>query len=242
MSYRRQFRYSKMNPTGFSKPPFAAFNPHIKEAPVMRNENMIITSIDPGIVNCGIYVNCIDTKSKKQTSIFLGKLEFNDGDNHYITSINKLDKLEEEQKFFSSSHYIVIESQMAVSYDNTRMAQHLITYFMTKLKDKGNRPLIIEFNSQSKTRLLDCPKGMKKPQYKKWCREKAISSLEERKSPKEEKFITCLKVVKKGDDMGDAVCQMYAWMKVMRGESIVVPKPVLRTPLPQTKAMIEIED
>lgn len=228
MSYRRQFRYSKMNPTGFSKPPFAAFNPHVKEAPVMRNENMIITSIDPGIVNCGIYVNCIDTKSKKQTSIFLGKLEFNDGDNHYITSINKLDKLEEEQKFFSSSHYIVIESQMAVSYDNTRMAQHLITYFSTKFKDKGNRPIIIEFNSQSKTRLLECPKGMKKHQYKKWCKDKAVEILKSRNSKSEDKFIKILEITKKADDMGDSICQCYAWKMVMDGEAIKVPKPVLR--------------
>lgn len=242
MAYRRYHRFNKNNPVGLGKPPFASFNPHLKEAPVMRNKNMIIVSIDPGIVNCGVYINCLNTETGKETSIYMARLEFNKGENHYVSSLKILNELEETEKYFSSAHYIVIESQMAVSYDNTRMAQHLITYFMTKLKDKGNRPLIIEFNSQSKTRLLDCPKGMKKPQYKKWCQEKAISFLEDRKSPKEEKFITCLKVVKKGDDMGDAVCQMYAWMKVMRGESIVVPKPVLRTPLPQAKAMIEIED
>jgi hypothetical protein len=228
MSYRRQFKYSKLNPVGFSKPPFAAFNSHTKDSPVMRNENMIITSIDPGIVNCGIYVNCINTKSGKQTSLFLGKLEFNDGENHYITSINKLDKLEEEQKFFSSSHYIVIESQMAVSYDNTRMAQHLITYFSTKLKDIGNRPIIIEFNSQSKTRLLDCPKGMKKHHYKKWCKDKAIEILKSRDSKSEDKFIKILEITKKADDMGDSICQCHAWKMVMDGEAVKVPKPVLR--------------
>ena len=212
MAYRRYHKFNKNNPVGLGKPPFASFNPHLKESPVMRNENMIIVSIDPGIVNCGVYINCLNTETGKETSIYMARLEFNKGENHYVSSLKILNELEETEKYFSSAHYIVIESQMAVSYDNTRMAQHLITYFMTK------------------------------PQYKKWCQEKAISLLEDRKSPKEEKFITCLKVVKKGDDMGDAVCQMYAWMKVMRGESIVVPKPVLRTPLPQAKTMIEIED
>ena len=242
MAYRRFHRFNKNNPVGLGKPPFATFNPHTKDAPVMRNENMIIVSIDPGIVNCGVYINCINTETNQETSIYMARLEFNREENHYSSSLKVLDQLEDSEKYFSSAHYIVIESQMAVSYDNTRMAQHLITYFMTKLKNKGNRPLVIEFNSQSKTRLLDCPKGLKKPQYKKWCREKAISFLEERKNKKEEKFITCLKVVNKGDDMGDAVCQMYAWMKVMRGESIQIPQPVMRTPVPVTKTVVEIED
>jgi hypothetical protein len=242
MAYRRYHRFNKNNPVGLGKPPFATFNPHSKESPVMRNNNMVIVSIDPGIVNCGIYINCIDTETGNETSIYMARLEFNREENHYASSLRVLNDLEDSEKYFSSAHYIIIESQMAISYDNTRMAQHLITYFMTKLKDQGNRPLIIEFNSQSKTRLLDCPKGMKKPQYKKWCREKAISLLEERKSKKEEKFITCLKVVKKGDDMGDAVCQMYAWMKVMNGESVFVPKPIVRDSSIQPAPMIEIED
>ena len=139
-----------------------------------------------------------------------------------------MDKLEEERKIFSSSHYIVIESQMAVSYDNTRMAQHLITYFTTKLKDKGNRPLVIEFNSQSKTRLLGCPKGMKKHQYKKWCKEKAVELLKERNEEKEQKYIDIITKTKKADDMGDAVCQYYAWKMVMDGKAIEVPKTVFK--------------
>jgi len=228
MAYRRQFRFSKNNPVGFSKPPFASFNCHTRDAPVMRNENMVITSIDPGIVNCGIYVDCINTKTGKQKSLYLGKLEFNDGENHYTTSISKLDKLEEEQKFFSSSHYIVIESQMAISYDNTRMGQHLISYFITKLRDKGNRPLVIEFNSQSKTRLLECPKGMKKPQYKKWCKEKAIEILKNREEESENKFIEILEKTKKADDMGDSICQLHAWLMVMNGEAVKVPKPFFK--------------
>ena len=202
MSYYRQFRYSKKNPTGAIKPPFASFNPHSKESPVQRSEEIIITSIDPGIVNCGIYVCCFNPETGTQRSLYLGKLEFNDGDNHYITSAEKLDKIEENKNLFSSSHYIIIESQMAVSYDNTRMAQHLITYFTTKLKDKGNRPLVIEFNSQSKTRLLECPKGLKKHQYKKWCKEKAVELLKERNSDKEEKYIEIIQKTKKADDMG----------------------------------------
>ena len=228
MSYRRYYRFNKNNPVGLGKPPFALFSSHDLEAPVQRNENIIVTSIDPGIVNCGVYINCTNTETGEMKSLYLTKLQFNKEDNHYISSLKILDDLERKNKFFSSSHYIVIESQMAVSYDNTRMAQHLITYFTTRYRNEGNRPVVIEFNSQSKTRLLDCPKGMKKPEYKKWCHEKAISLLESRNLKSEEKFIKLLKSSKKADDMGDSVCQFYAWDMVMKGESFKIPKPVVR--------------
>lgn len=237
MSYKRYHRYSKKNPVGATKPPFADFNFHDLEAPVLRNQNMLITSIDPGIVNCGLYVNCVNTETFEQKSIHLSKLEFNKGENHYVESLKKLEEIEEKYKYFSSSHYIVIESQMAISYDNTRMGQHLITFFMTFLKNKGNRPIIIEFNSQSKTRLLGCPKGLKKPEYKVWCREKAIELLKSR-GEREEKFINFLKNSKKKDDMGDAICQCEAWLMVYKGEAIQVPKPVVR----QKETTIEIEE
>ena len=115
------------------------------------------------------------------------------------------------------------------------MGQHLITFFMTYLKNKGNRPIIIEFNSQSKTRLLGCPKGMKKPEYKVWCREKAFELLESR-GEKEKKFMDFLKNSKKKDDMGDAICQCEAWLIVYKGEAISVPKPIVR------EVKIEIEE
>ena len=216
------------NPVGYFKPPFISYNIHSRESPVMRNENMIITSIDPGIANCGIYVCCYNIKTKKETSLYLGRLEFKGEDSHYTKSISVLNELEEVNKYFSSSHYIIIESQMAISYTNTRMGQHLITYFLTSLKDKGNRPMVIEFNSQSKTRMLGCPKGMKKPEYKKWCRETASKLLIERNSEHENQFLDCLKNQKKADDMGDAICQYKSWILVMNGEGLSIPKPIMR--------------
>ena len=83
----------RKNPVGYFKPPFVSYNTHTKESPVMRNENMILTSIDPGIVNCGIYVCCYNTKTKKETSLYLGRLEFKGGDSHYTKSISVLNKL-----------------------------------------------------------------------------------------------------------------------------------------------------
>jgi len=199
--------------------PYAELNPHTIEAPVMRNKNIIVTSIDPGIVNCGIYTTAYDSESKKIRSIYLEKLVFNDGDNHYLTSLRKLEELENQHKLFSSSHYIVIESQMTVNYDLVRMGQHLISYFLTKLKNKGNRPLIIEITSQAKTKLLDCPKGLSKYQYKKWCTSEAIKSLKEKGQEDNEKdFIFKLQNAKKSDDMGDSISQFFALIKIIEGE------------------------
>lgn len=225
MSYRHYKKYGKKNPVGAHKPPFAAFNPHQQEAPIMRNDNMIITSIDPGIYNCGIYVCCYNNVKKTYQSLYLEKLNFKDeSENYYTRSIKVLDEIQEKYQFFSSSHYIIIESQMAISYDNTRMGQHLISYFSTRYTNRGNRPLIIEFNSQAKTRLLNCPK-MTKYNYKKWCREKAISLLLERNSDSEKKFIECLRISKKADDMSDTICQMYAWIITLEGKSLELPLP-----------------
>lgn len=219
--YRRYAKFVKYQPVN-GKPPYAVYSAHSHESPVMNNDNIIITSVDPGIKNCGVYVNCFNTKTKDHTSILLTRLDFSKSteDNHYVSCVKRLDELEKQHEYFSKSHYIVIESQMTISYDNTRMGQHLITYFMTKLKNRGNMPHVIEFNSQAKTRMLGCPKGMKKQQYKRWCKQKAIEFLSSRSNQEHEKeFSRQIKTATKGDDMGDTVCQCYAWIMLLEGDN-----------------------
>ena len=231
--YRRYSKFTNQPING--KPPYAVFIPHSTESPVTQNDNILITSIDPGIKNCGVYVNCFNVKTKKHTSVYLSRLDFSKENNHYISCIKQFDELEREHQYFSKSHYIVIEAQMTISYDNTRMGQHIISYFCTKLKNRGNMPHIIEFNSQAKTRLLGCPKGMKKQQYKRWCKQKAVDFLENRDNQEHEKeFAKCIKNSTKGDDMGDSVCQCYAWIMVLEGE--------VRPSLPIKKESLIIEN
>jgi len=218
--YRRYAKLSKYQSVN-GKPPYAVYNAHSHKSPVMNNENIIVTSIDPGIKNCGVYVNCFSTVTKENTSILLSRLDFSksEEDNHYVSCIKQLDELEKQHQYFSKSHYIVIEAQMTISYDNTRMGQHLITYFTTKLKNRGNMPHVIEFNSQAKTRMLGCPKGMKKQQYKRWCKQKAIEILSSRPNKlHEDEFAKQIKGATKGDDMGDTVCQCHAWIMLLDGE------------------------
>ena len=219
--YRRYAKFAKYQPVN-GKPPYAVYNAHSHHSPLMNNDNIIITSIDPGIKNCGVYVDCFNTVTKEHTSILLTRLDFSksDTDNHYVSCIKQFDELEREHQYFSKSHYIVVESQMTISYDNTRMGQHILTYFCTKLKNRGNMPHVIEFNSQAKTRMLGCPKGMKKQQYKRWCKQKAMEFLKERSNQThEDAFIKKIKTATKGDDMGDSVCQCYAWIMLLEGDN-----------------------
>lgn len=225
-SYNKYGRNKQNKKIGNLKPPFCEFNVHDTEAPIVKNDNIIVTSIDPGIVNCGVYVSCYNLKEKSHKSLYLARLTFNKGENHYIESINQLEKLEQENNFFSASHYIVIESQMTVSYDNTRLSQHLITYFMSTLKNKGSKPLIIEITSQAKTKLLGCPKGLTKYQYKKWATEKAIELLEDRGEDSENKYVQSITTNSKKDDKSDAICQYYAWIKIMEGDAMKPTMPV----------------
>lgn len=228
MSYRSRNKFQKTAVNSVLKNPFSEFNPHDYESPVMRTENIITISIDPGIVNCGVYIDCYNTVTKTHKSLHLARMNFKKSDNFYIECMKKLDELENEFKFLTSAHYIIIESQMTVSYDNTRMAQHLITYFCTKLKNRGNRAIIIELSSQAKTKFLDCPRKMKKYDYKKWCKQRAIDFLKEIDSEEESKFISCLELIKKGDDMGDSICQYYAWKKIFDSKLYSFSLPVKR--------------
>ena len=119
---------------------------------------------------------------------------------------------------------------MTVNYDLVRMGQHLISFFLTKLKNQGNRPLVIEISNQAKTQLIDekKPKGLTKYQYKKWCTEQAIVFLNEKGGEEEKDYIHKLETSKKKDDMGDSVCQFMAWIKIMEGEYSRPTLPIKR--------------
>lgn len=207
--------------------PFNFFNPHDGEAPYFNGRSVIIASIDPGILNCAIYVAKRKEKTKKKESIYLSRKDFSQESSHYTNSIKILEKLEQDHKLFSNCQYIVIEEQMTMSIKNTRMGQHLITFFCTMLRNKGNKPIIIEITSQAKTKVLQCP-VRKKTEYKKWCKNKAIELLENRDDPKEDKFITCIEIAKKGDDLGDSVAQLEALFELLDSGIYDYPKPIKR--------------
>lgn len=237
MPPRRYRRRGAKDPIdGSLAAPFNVFNPHDGKAPIYDGESIIVTSIDPGIKNCGVYIFKYNLLNGRKRSLYLARLQFSqEENNHYISSIKKFEDLEKKSEILSRSHYIVIEKQMTISTQNTRMGQHLITFFSTFLRNKGKRPIIMEFSNQAKTKLLKCPPKMKKPDYKKWCYRKAIDLLESRDNEAEEKYIECLTITKKKDDMGDAICQGETFIMAIETDFYDYPKP-------QKKESVEKED
>ena len=192
---------------------YTIHNPHDdQEIDYEIKDTFQATVIDPGRVNCGIYVAKYYKDTGKQWTKYLANEEFIPSKcknkNPYSESIRILDQLEENYSFFSKSNYIIIERQMTISTSNTRIGQHLISYFMTRYKNSGERPIIIEINSTTKTQMLGCPPKLKKPEYKKWCKEKAIELLNTNSMDldNKNKFIDLMRYNKKDDDMGDVVC------------------------------------
>lgn len=245
-SYRRRGAKDPID-KAFSSLPFNVYDPHDGPAPYYDGESIIVTSVDPGIKNCAVYVQKVNLLNDTRTSLFLKRMDFSQDEGQYTSSIKVLEKLEEEMKLFSRSQYIFIEKQMTVSIPNTRMGQHLITYFCTITRNKGKRPIIMEITPKAKTKVLKCPPELagNKPAYKKWCVKEAIRILDRRDNPDEESFITCIECATKGkkDDMGDTVCQAEAGILIMKSDLFPYPKPIKgKPPKPSREKEIDSDD
>lgn len=220
----RRFKRNKTQ-IGGVEPPFNVFSIHTKDAPKIKPDSSILfASVDPGFKNCGFYVACLGC-DKKLKSVCLENLNFTSEEKPSDTEcfLNCIKKFEEPEIFnyMIKCHFIIIESQMSFVPRNTRMGQNLITYFTTRFKDIGNRPLVIEINSRAKTTLLGCPKGLPKTgkgNYKDWCKNKALCLLKERGG--EEAFIELIENSRKADDISDVICQLEAFLSVYNLENI----------------------
>lgn len=237
--YRSNFKY-KPKQKIYNSDSYACFDPHSTPGynPVSKNflktidsfsSNYLgITSIDPGIVNLGLYIGFF-WDNGTVSSHTLETLNFAEADRSgEKISIQKYDQaiemLDEYLPIIENTHYVVIESQLTTNPDAVRMLQHLITYFTLRLKDKGCKPIIIEFSSLLKTKSLGGPVGKKKGQTadkakkerKEWCRAKAQEIFETLGDPFLERVVK--KRAKRGegkskyDDKGDVVCQFWAFL------------------------------
>lgn len=203
---------------------FTKHNPHdSNKVPIQNGKNIFIVSIDPGVKNCGIYIGMMNTETNEHKTIFLDCLRFASGKEGRYKRILK--KLDEFKHIFERMHYVVIEEQVKPNYTAIKMAHFLIGYFMGLFRslDTKTKPVVIELSSKAKTRILDAPPNMTYPQRKKWCWEKACLFLSSRKNKEYEMpFLSHLTTSKKNDDMGDAICQCYAWIKMMSDSETTV--------------------
>jgi len=204
--------------------------PHVLESFIQ------IMSVDPGIRNCGLRIEqrrLLDNILVDVKTVIMVRINFNEEDHlecknpetvvfdtsYYTRSTDILDKF---LPYAIQCQYILIESQLPINYSMVRMSQHIITYLCLGVKNRGYRPLIIEIDPHLKSRLLHAPGKMKKPELKKWCRQKALDVLSARGDNVGHDAI--LKVGK-GDDMGDTVCQCEAWWVILCGQLHAPPLP-----------------
>lgn len=229
--YRRAAKFNKKAPTS-AKAPFLIFNPHDSNAPLnstklypSSEEWIQITAIDPGIKNCGIHV-VRRTKSETKTLV-LNKINFTISSHEEQTIgidtmyyIRVIEYLGQYINYFTTSQYIIIESQLPINYDMVRLCQHIITFLLLYTKNQGLKPLIVEIDPKFKSKLFGAPTHLTYAELKKWAWENAVKILKSRNDIETSNIITN---ATKKDDYGDVVCYTEAWWLVLNQGIYPVP-------------------
>lgn len=200
---------------------YAIYNPHTLE-PVLIEENVIqIITIDPAIKTCAFRVAEKNLETKKIRTVIQELFDFRCTENEFATPgttyyTNTFEILNKYKQYFRKSHYIIMEHQCSrASYNVIRMSQQILSYILMTVKNKGNRPLIIEIDARLKSSMLSLPK-MKKNDLKKKCLEYAIEILTKRG---EFEILDKLKKMRKKDDIGDSICYEFIWWKILKRDS-----------------------
>ena len=133
------------------------------------------------------------------------------------TFYNMNDELDKHLDLWDKCDVFIIEKQMMFGKQTNpmavKLAQHCYSYFVFKY---GRFKKIIEFPAYNKTQVLGALKNkvknkyksIAKPQRKKWCINKAIEILEERK---DNNTIQQILLSRKKDDLCDVICQLQSW-------------------------------
>jgi hypothetical protein len=132
-----------------------------------------IVSIDPGIERFAMRIEYRNQASRSpivtevQVATKLKQFKTNErGENHLYSETVKM--LDNYLHLFVISDFIVIERQVPINYQMVRFSQHLISYFMLRLKNNDCRTRIIELNNKIKSTAMNGPKGLSGKGMKKW--------------------------------------------------------------------------
>jgi hypothetical protein len=159
---------------------------------------MIIGSIDPGIENFAFCIVGVDEKSlstssslkdvyKASSSILIEVISLKDKSKDknkkekksktnldYSIFVNLTTILDKYREYWDKCSIIIIETQMSfgdkVNVKALKVAQHCYSYFSIFY---ANFKTVLNYPAYHKYHALECPKGMTKPQRKKWAVEKA---------------------------------------------------------------------
>lgn len=197
------------------KSPFTSYHFHTVSTENRQWPHIIrVISIDPGIANFCIRVEerPIDFTVKiPPKSLLYVKLKLSK-EAQQLTESNEciyykslFDFFELHLALFQSCHLVIIERQMPFNYKATRIAQHIITFFMIYLKNLSHLPAIYEIDSKLKTDELGAPKTLNDRGIKQWTPIKAVELLEMRGDTES---LSILNKNKKKDDLSDVICQI----------------------------------
>lgn len=118
--------------------------------------------------------------------------------------------LDTHSALFDKCDLILIEKQMGFGKaHNTlglRIAQHCLSYFLIRYDSFKE---IQEYPAYHKTQILGAPKGLSKPQRKKWSVEKAKEVLSLGPASA---VLDKWRSFKKRDDVSDCVCMCFAYL------------------------------
>nr|QBK90015.1 MAG: holliday junction resolvase [Pithovirus LCPAC101] len=168
-------------------------------------------TINNNLKNKGLNIKQIRDINKSLDEVFDRK------DNRSLTSISCIydtmtDILDHHMKYFMKCHMIIIERQREVNYKMIRCSQHIITYFLIKLRYVDTHPIIYEVSSKLKSKMLDAPPNLTPSQVKKWSVELGQLILQYRGDNKSLDMIEKASKAKK-DDYCDVVVQIEALFK-----------------------------
>jgi len=180
------------------------------------NDYIQFISIDPAIKNLAIrverryhdgYITCLYSNKYCPYQVeIIDNMEVN----KVYENINTL--LQPLSVYFPNTHYVLIERQLPENYQATRVAQHLLSYFIFQLKDTYQLASIMEVDPKLKGKMLGAPKGCHKNELKAWAVVKATELATQRCDTI---TLDLFQQHKKKDDLADVLCQIEAFCKLM---------------------------
>lgn len=211
------------------KTPYTCYYPHDVAITnrVWNQGYMDWISIDPAVKkNLALRVERRHHNGKIETVVF-AKCSFKETvvmngtpvDMSY-TNITKF--LEQFKALYMNCHIFITERQMPINYKSNRVAQHVLSYFTTLLRNNSNLPMFYEIQASTKTKWLKSPKDLTPSTVKTWGCQKAYELLQWRGDS------YAMQVMadnwQKQDDLADTVIQIEA-VAIMLGYC-ATPEPI----------------
>lgn len=187
------------------------FNPHNDKICINTYPYIQATFIDPGTTSCGFRTVRFNIRDNNIETLLFSVLNFGKTIEEIILGVER--ELTPLIDNFIYSHYIVIESQPLKRCDVYRTAQHIISFLLIKIANKGVKGVVVEVDPKLKTHWIGGPISKLQNDgisIKEWSKQKAQEILHLRNDTLSLSILSSS--LRKGkEDLSDTVCYEYAW-------------------------------